>query len=122
MLAIKPVITPFLEFVLSAAVNSLNEIKKTIIYFIRKFSLRDYYLFLKQDKRITARQHGLLSLLLDKPVQITLKKLFEATPFSILYNNVSTQTARRDLKKLTELYLLTIDKDGKYVLNLRALG
>lgn len=119
---IKKNATPFLKFCIEASVDSLSRIKRTIIYFIRKFSLRDFYRFEKQKKNITLRQFELLSLLLDNPVAFTLKELIETRPFSILYNNVTTQTARRDLKKLVSNGLLTIGENNKYSLNFKILG
>lgn len=119
---LKKDITPFLEFMLKASVESLQGIKGSIIYFIRKFTLRDFYAFEKQEKRITRRQFDLLLLLLDNQVPFSLKDLMEKSPFSILYRKVSTQTARRDLKKLTEKNILKLGEDNKYSLNLRALG
>ena len=119
---LKKDVTPFIEFMLTASVESLNGIKNSIIYFIRKFSLRDLYIFEKQRKSIGKRQFDLLSLLLDAPIEFTLKDLLEKNPYSILYRKVSTQTARRDLKKLAEMKLLNLAENNKYYLNLRALG
>jgi hypothetical protein len=59
---------------------------------------------------------------LDNPAPFTLKDLLEKRPFSILYNNVSTQTARRDLKKLGADKFLVVDEKNNYRLNLRLLG
>ena len=115
-------VTPFVEFMLTASIESLQGIKDSIIYFIRKFSLRDLYTFQRQQKVITKRQLDLLSLLLDNSIEFTLKDVLEKNPFAILYSNVTTQTARRDLKKLTEIGYLNISKDNKYYLNLHALG
>lgn len=115
-------VTPFVEFMLSASIESLKSIKDSIIYFIRKFSLRDLYTFERQHKSITKRQFDLLSLLLDNPIEFTLKDLLERNPLSILYRKVSTQTARRDLKRLTDMKLINISENNTYSLNLRALG
>ena len=104
-----------------ASVESLKNIKNSIIYLIRKFSLRDFYNFERNRKAITKRQFDLLSLLLDNQINFTLKDLLEKTPFSILYNKTSTQTARRDIKKLADMKLLTTSEDNKYCLNLRVL-
>jgi Fic family protein len=119
---LKKDVTPFIEFMLTASVESLNGIKNSIIYFIRKFSLRDLYTFQRQHKVITKRQFELLSLLLDDSIEFTLKDLLDKNPFAILYNKVTTQTARRDLKRLTEMGYLEISEDNKYYLNLHALG
>jgi Fic family protein len=51
-----------------------------------------------------------------------LKDLLGKNPYSILYRKVSTQTARRDLKKLAEMKLLNLAENNKYYLNLRAFG
>ncbi|MGW8159206.1 MAG: Fic family protein [Desulfoprunum sp.] len=119
---LKKDVTPFLKFCINGSVESLYKIKEIIIYFIRKFSLRDFYRFEHINKRITRRQLELLYLLLDKPSRFTLKDLLENRPFSILYNNVTTQTARRDLKKLVSNKFLIVDEKNKYSLNLRVLG
>lgn len=121
---LKKDVTPFLEFFLNATVNSLTKIRKSIVYFIRIFSLRDYYTFQNQQRIITKRQFDLLSLLLDYPVNFTfnIKDLLSGPPFSFLYNKVSTQTARRDLIKLSSMNLIVLDDEGKYRLNLRVLG
>lgn len=119
---LKKNITPFLEFMLKASVESLQRIKESIIFFIRKFTLRDFYAFEKQGKRITTRQFDLLLLLLDNQNPFSLKDLIEKSPFSILYRTVSTQTVRRDLKKLTEKKFLNLGEDNEYSINLRILG
>ncbi len=120
---LKKDVTPFIEFALNAAVHSLTNIKEAIVYCIRKFALRDYYTFQKQQKAITKRQFDLLSLLLEYPVHFAfnIKDLFYVPPFSFLYNRVSTQTARRDLKKLSSMELILLDDKGKYILNFRML-
>ena len=121
-LKLKKDITPFIKFCLEASVESLTSIKGHIIYFIRKFSLRDFYTWQRRNKALTSRQFELLGLLLDNAVAITLKDLHDTKPFSILYNKVTTQTARRDLKKLVAAKLLVVDDDNKHSLNYRVLG
>jgi Fic family protein len=121
-ISLKKDTTPFLKFCLEASVDSLTRIKGTIVYFIRKFSLRDFYRFEKQNKIITTRQFELLSLLLDKPVAFSIKDLQATMPFSILYSRVTTQTARRDLKNLADKKLLLVDENNKYTLNFRVIG
>ena len=118
---LKKEVTPFLEFVLTASVESLQSIKSSIIHFIRKFALRDFYTFERKRKALTKRQFDLLSLLLDNPLEFTLKDLLERNPYAILYRKVSSQTARRDLKKLVEKDFLNVSQ-GKHSLNFRALG
>ena len=124
-LRLKKDATPFLKFCLEGIVDSLSRIKEQIVYFIRKFSLKDFYRFQKDKKYINKRQYDLLLLLLDNPqdlYEFTLRDLLENRPFSILYDKVTKQTARRDIKKLIEKDLLIVSENNKYVLNFRALG
>lgn len=114
-------IIAFLDFVFKGLIDSLKEIKERITFYIRKFTLRDYYGFLKREKEITQRQHDFLIMLLDHLEPFTLKNLLNISPFNILYREVSERTARRDLKKLCDEDLLQI-KDGKYELHFRVLG
>jgi Fic family protein len=113
-------VTPFVGFVLKGVVESLNEMKGRIIFFIRNFALRDYYAFLRTGRQITQRQHDLLNIASDGLTPFTLGDLFSISPFNVLYRNVSERTARRDLKKLTDEQLLNVT-EGKYQLNLRVL-
>ena len=116
---------PFLSFVLKGIIISLNEIEERITYYIRKFTLREYYAGLLRNRMVSRRQHELLIMLLESEKTISLNDLFSTSPFSVLYHNVSERTARRDLKKLSAKSSLTnvLDvENGKYVVNLRALG
>lgn len=119
---LKKDITPFLKFSLEASVQSFTNIKESIVYFIRKFTLRDYYRYLRREKAVTSRQLQLLNLLLDNPESFSLKSLNEKRIFSILYRRVSTQTARRDLRKLESMNLLELTDKNIYSLNFRVLG
>jgi Fic family protein len=114
-------ITPFLEFVLKGVVESLNNIKDNIIYFIRIFTLRDYYAFLHKEKFITQRQYDFLIMLLENMKTFSLSDLSNVSPFNVLYRTVSERTVRRDLHKLCDRSLLICEKD-KYELNLRVIG
>ena len=120
---LKKEVTPFLEFALNGVVETLSEIKERIILFIRIFALQDYYLYLKNHKDLTQRQYDLLLLLVHDFTfeTFTLHDLLEKSPFSLLYKKVSTQTARRDLKKLTAMNVLHINEKKEYSLNLRVL-
>jgi len=115
-------VTPFLEFILKGVIDSLNEIKGRIIFFIRKFTLRDYYAYIREARHITQRQHDLLLILLDYLKPFTLGDLFKVPQLNVLYRNVNERTARRDLKRLREKALLSPIKDGGYELHWRVLG
>jgi Fic family protein len=113
-------ITPFLAFFINGLKESADKIKDSITYFIRKFTLRDYYHFILEKHGVTQRQFDLLMMLLDNTKDFTLIDLFKQ-PFSILYRKVSETTAKRDLKKLSGLGIL-LHKDNSYNLNIRLLG
>lgn len=114
-------VTPFLSFVLGGLVDSQQKIKDRIAHFIRRLALRNHYHSLKNNKSITQRQYELLDMLLDVPEPLSLHDLFATSPFRVLYDGVSERTARRDLQKLRYHRLLVAD-NGRYMLNMRALG
>jgi len=114
-------ITPFLEFFLKGLIASLEEIQTTIFWWIRKFTLRDYYSYLKRSREITQRQFDLLTLLLEFREKFSLKDLFEKEKFRVIYRKVGERTARRDLKILEEKKLIKQDKDTDFVLNYKVL-
>jgi Fic family protein len=107
----------------NGVIDSLEEIKNRITVFIRRLALTDHYASLHREKTIIQRQHDLLTMLLQLQDvrQFALASLFNAPPLNTLYRNVSERTARRDLKKLMEMNLLTCVND-RYALNIEALG
>ncbi len=113
-------VTHFVKFVLRGFIDSLNEIKNRIIFYIRKFSLRDYYAWSRQEKYLTQRQHDLLLMLLEHDHSITMHDLFTRSPYNILYREVSERTAARDLNKLKNEFLKVTER-GKYRLNWKAM-
>lgn len=113
-------LTPFLEFVLKGVKESLDEIKRAVIYYIYKFTLKDYYSFMRESKKISQRQYELLALMLENNQGINMKDLFIKLPFSVLYAGVSERTARRDLAKLFDVGLLEFG-DELYRINYQAL-
>lgn len=102
-------ITPFIQFVLTGAIESLNEVKSRITSYIREAALKEYFKSLKYSKIITKRQIELLNLLLDAPENktVTINSIQRELPYRTLYATVSDRTARRDLTKLNELKLIT---------------
>lgn len=107
-------ITPFLKFVLTGAIKSLNEVKERITFYIQKFVLQNYFQNLRDEKEITKRQLELLNLLLESPEHtvITVNSIQKDLPFRVLYSTVSDRTARRDLMKLYEAGILENVKTG----------
>jgi hypothetical protein len=113
--------TPFVELCLRGLVWGLREAEGRIVEDLRRLALEQYFEELRLSRRLTARQYALLRLLLEGghgPVGI--RTLCRAAPFFVLYGRASEQTARRDLKRLSCLGLLSGHKEG-FVLNRRAL-
>ena len=114
-------VTPFLEFNLRGVIESLQTMKTRIANLIRMLVMREHLHLLGSNKAISRRQNDLITLLLDDSSgkQFTLHELQKSLPYSMLYRKVSEMTARRDLKNLLGLKLLSIDADNRYSLNLR---
>jgi Fic family protein len=116
-------ITAFIKFMLEGVIESLVEIKNNITYRIRILAMRDYLAFLHDKlKAITVRQYDLSCMLLDSTTNISLKDLFDVSPFNALYRHVSERTARRDISKLVKLQILSQTEKGEYYLNTKVLG
>ncbi|MCB4791124.1 MAG: Fic family protein [Elusimicrobia bacterium] len=114
-------ITDFISFVLKGHIESQNVIKSRIFFYIRMFTLKDYYSFMFKEKKITQRELDLLSQLLILQKEFTLKEINEISGLDIIYRDISERTIRRDLDKLLEMNLL-IKKVDKYLLNMNVLG
>jgi len=114
-------VTPFVEFNLRGVIESLQQMKTRIAILIRMLVMREHVHSLSSNKAISKRQHDLLTLLLDDSSgnPFTLHELQQAMPYAMLYRKISAMTARRDLKNLLGLKLLSIDTDNRYTLNLR---
>ena len=104
-------ITPFLNFILRGAVESLNEVKLRITSYIRKSTLKNYFKTLQISKKVTKRQLELLNLLIEdiENKYITINSIQRELPYRTLYSTVSGRTARRDLTNLYELKILKIN-------------
>ena len=114
-------VTHFVRFVLNGVIGSLEEIKDGIIYFIRKFTLRDYYLYLRNKMGLNKRHYEFLNVLLERPGPFSFDDLYNKAVFRTLYKDASPRTARRDLAKMCDLNLLLCER-GVYSLNFRVLG
>lgn len=115
-------ITPFLSFYYDGIIQSLKEIKDQVTFSIRILSLKDFYYFLKKEKKITQRQLEFLLIALKTAEKFSLDDLFENPIIRNLYRDVSRVTARRDLKKLYDNNLLRKDDQNFYQINFFALG
>lgn len=112
--------TPFLFFVLQGVIESLEEIKSTVFANIRYMVLKQYYNSLRDEKKLTKRQHDLLSILLDTAEVFTKKDLFLKSHFQVLYRRVTERTASRDLIRLKEFNLIT-QQGAEFRLNFRVI-
>jgi len=114
-------VTDFLSFVLKGHVESQNVIKARIFDYIRMFTLRDYYLFLRKEKKISQREYDFLDSVLNVRKKFTLKEINDISGLNIIYRNVGERTLRRDLDKLQAMKLI-LKEENIYSLNLHVLG
>ncbi len=113
-------LTPFLEFALTARLECLKKARQIITSSMRKLALRDYFMSLRGEKLLTAKQYDLVSNLLTDPKPISLSGIFKTNPYRMIYSSSCERTARRDLGKLTDMKLLTPSENKSYALNMRA--
>ena len=109
--------TPFLIFVLGAVNACLDELKTRVYGYLYDLTMREFLNIMKNDGDLNTRQHELALLMMDEDVEISLTSLQTEKPFVYLYSDVTEQTARRDIKKMSDLNLLRTDDGKKYHLS-----
>jgi len=107
-------ITPFIRFVLEAVNASLDGLKDTVYGYLYDLTMREYLNILKEDGELNQRQLDLVILMMDKDCTVTLASIQTNLPFSLLYAGKNEQTARRDLKKLSDMKILATDDNKEY--------
>lgn len=115
-------VTDFLEFVLQGFVESLNEIKDKITYFIRRFALREAYLQLHNASKVSKRQLDLLNILLSSNKGFATSDLKRTAPFKTIYGKLSDRTVKRDVKHLLDNEFIIGNDNSRFEINLRLLG
>jgi len=114
--------TPFVAFCLDGVACGVRQAGERVAEALRRVVLERHYEELRQARRVTARQHALLRLLLEGAGQpVGIRSLCRHSPYSLLYGRASEQTARRDLKRLSGMGLWRSPGTG-FVLNRRALN
>jgi len=104
--------TPFLKFVLEAVNSCLDELKNRVYGYLYDLTMREYLNIIKNDGEMNNRQYELVQLMMDGDFEISLTTLQTEKPFVYLYQKVTEQTARRDLKKLSDLNIIK-SEDGR---------
>lgn len=104
---------PFVKFFLDGFLEAVEETKSRVISLVRIMASRDYFARKLEKKDINRRQYTILLELLERgPMS---KKELDLQPwYTALYQNRTTMTRSRDLKKLLKADLL-YDQDGKLV-------
>lgn len=104
-------VTDFLKFVLTGIVHALRDTYDTVLEYVRDTILLDFYRHSLKERNLSKRTHALLVCLFERGIKITQSDLFSDPVLKAIYHNVSEQTARRDLRKLTENKFLIKNKD-----------
>ena len=112
--------TPFFRFFLNAFYEELKIIRDEIIPYINTLLMKDVITYFKESKKITQRQMDLLNVMLDYDMEIEFDDLYRDPALMGYYMKVSRSTARRDLRKLTDMELLSLE-DKKYRVSLAYL-
>jgi Fic family protein len=108
--------TPFLQFVLEAVNSCLDKLKDRVYDYLYELTMREFLTIMKTDGDINERQYDLLVLMMEEKCDVTLAGLHTEKPFVYMYKDVTEQTARRDLKKLSDMKLLKLGEAKTYSL------
>jgi len=114
--------TPFLKFVLDAVNSCLDELKDRVYGYLYDLTMREYLNIMKNDGELNQRQLDLVILMMEENREITLADLHIDKPFIYLYKNVTEQTARRDLKKLSDMGIISLSDKKNYKMSFNMLS
>lgn len=114
-------VMPFIDMFLRGVKDMLEKMFDLISLQIRILASREHIGSLRRSREISQRQHDFALLLFNHPSRFTLRDLHGHSLFQPLYRKVSSQTARRDVKRLLEHRVLRKIGD-QYLLDLDALG
>lgn len=105
--------TPFVLFFLEGMLNTINHLQDNAHKFIAHFIDNYYITNLKNQKKINARQHAILTQL-SRNEDLCHKQLLASQPwYKALYEKLGERTKSRDLKELVELHVIFIEENGK---------
>ena len=102
-------ITPFILFFLRGMLESLNSLHDRVndLVSVLLFETRVKRLF--DDKKINARQYAIITQVFSSSKPLQLKALRKTPWYIALYSKLTDKTARRDLNRLKELKLMTLN-------------
>lgn len=102
----------FVYFFLKGMLNTINRLHDRANSLIASILVKARLEHLISIKEISVRQHNVLSNLIANK-DIRSKDILKTQAwYKALYSNVTERTGMRDLKKLSDLKLIKIDKDG----------
>ena len=108
--------TVFVEFFLEGMLTVLNRlhdrVNQIIGILLYKSALRDFY----ERKVINARQYTVVSNLLHKGTTHSLAEVQTQPWYVTLYMKLTPKTRARDMKRLEDIKLLSVEKGGSIVL------
>ena len=113
--------TPFLSFCLEGSARAYKLITDMAVTGLRAISVREYIRRLRADKKITERQRDLLEIIYSYDKPFDLHELLTNPVFAGLYRSVTENTARNDIKRMSELNLIK-SENGRYIFNRFVLG
>ncbi|MDH4249358.1 MAG: Fic family protein [Deltaproteobacteria bacterium] len=103
--------TPFVTFFLESMLRTLNRLQDRVNELLRVVLFQNYIHTLLAQKKINARQHTLLTLLLEKGEQPLDGLLFQPW-YVALYRNRTARTRDRDLQGLAAQKLIELTGTG----------
>ncbi|WP_449241829.1 Fic family protein [Desulfovibrio sp.] len=99
-------LTAYLDHHLLGLLDQLTEIKARLLAPLARLTAEHHLQALLDQRRISRRQLDLLHLLQEHGRPLTLQQILATRPFSILYRDRTSHSARRDLLNLVEQGLL----------------
>lgn len=105
--------TPFVQFFLEGMLESINKLQDRVNALVKLILFENDVKRRHDEKEINTRQYAIVTQIMSAGEPLPLTALRKAPWYQALYTNRTDKTKQRDLRRLREAELITIDKDNR---------
>jgi len=110
--------TPFVEFFLHRLIEVFSRLHDQVNGLIGIILFENFLNHCLQEKKINLRQYTVVDGLLARGYTFELSKVQKMSWYKALYRDLTRRTRDRDIRKLIDIEILKLDKNGQLRLNI----
>ena len=105
--------TPFVQFFLEGMLASINKLQDRVNDLVKLLLFENDVKHRHDEKEINTRQYAIVTQIMSAGAPVPLTELRKAPWYQALYTNRTDKTKQRDLRRLRESGLITIDESNR---------